>query len=409
MTITIDKLLKSLHSHFPDTPFRVEFWNGSEKKYGEGKEKFRLVLKSKKSVNRILTEGSIGFGEEFMRGNILVEGNIQDLLKMSYDKNYTNLGLSLKSALEIFWRYIFSLGTVSNSRKNIKKHYDIGNEFYSLWLDETLSYSCAYFKRDDDSLKQAQLNKYEYISKKLQLESGERLIDIGCGWGGMMFYAAENYNAQCDGYTLSKEQYEYVSNKIKEKNLGHLLRVHLKDYRYANGEFDKFVSIGMFEHVGRKFHPVFFDVVKRVLKPKGIGLLHTIGAIKDIPTSSWLTKYIFPGGFIPTLPRILNIMNEKNLAFFDIEDLRLHYAKTLDDWIENFEENIDKVKKVISKSSKKKESEEQFIRMWRLYLNASSVAFKFGGNRLYQITFTNGLNNNLPFTRDHIYNSGFGN
>lgn len=403
MKSTLDNLFKPLSLNFPDTPFEIEFWDGAKEKYGSGIKKFKLILKNKGVINRILGEGSIGFGEEFMKGNILIEGNIQDLLKMGYGQNYIGFRLSLKDKLKLFYNYISSLGTVLNSKRNVSYHYDIGNDFYSLWLDRTLTYSCAYFKKENDSLERAQLNKYEYISKKLQLKKGETLIDIGCGWGGMMFYAAENYGVKCEGYTLSEEQYNYLIDEIRKRNLTDWIKVYLKDYREARGKFDKLVSIGMFEHVGKKFYPVFFEVVKKLLKPKGIGLLQTIGSSKDKPSDPWITKYIFPGGFIPALQVIVNIMNQKDLVFFDIEDLRRHYAKTLDKWTERFEENINEVRKVLAKSLASSEKAEQFIRMWRLYLNGSSVSFKMGNNRLYQITFSNGLNNHFPLTRNYIY------
>ncbi len=402
MKSTLDNLFRPLSLNFLDTPFEVEFWDGTKKKYGSGKKKFKLVLKNKGVINRIFRGGSIGFGEEFMRGNILIDGNLQDLIKMKYSQNFVDLSLSLKDKLKIFYHYLSSLGTVLNSKRNVSYHYDVGNDFYSLWLDPTLTYSCAYFKKEDDSLERAQLNKYEHISKKLQLKKGETLIDIGCGWGGMMFYAAENYGVKCEGYTLSKEQYNYLGDKIRKRNLADSIKVYLRDYREAKGKFDKFVSIGMFEHVGKKFYPVFFDVVKKLLKPKGIGLLQTIGSSRDKPTDPWITKYIFPGGFIPTLQVICNIMNRKDLFFFDIEDLRKHYAKTLDKWIEKFEENIDKIRYVITKSLGP-ERADGFLRMWRLYLNGSSVSFKTGNNRLYQITFSNGLNNQCPLTRSYLY------
>ncbi|PIQ04452.1 MAG: SAM-dependent methyltransferase, partial [Candidatus Nealsonbacteria bacterium CG18_big_fil_WC_8_21_14_2_50_37_10] len=343
----------------------------------------------------ILGGGSLGFGEEFMKGNILVEGDLQELIKMGYGQSRINFQLSLKEKLKIFYNYISSLGTVINSKRNISYHYDIGNDFYSLWLDSTLTYSCAYFKKEDDSLERAQLNKYEHVSKKLQLKQGETLVDIGCGWGGMMFYAAENYGVKCEGYTLSQKQYDHIIEEIKKRNLADFVKVYLKDYREARGKFDKFVSIGMFEHVGKKFHPVFFDVVKKILKPEGIGLLQTIGSPKDKPSDPWITKYIFPGGFIPALPAICNIMNQKDLVFFEIEDLRQHYALTLDKWIEGFEENIDKIRKALIKPLGGEKQTEEFVRMWRLYLNGSSVSFKAGNNHLYQITFSNGLNNQL--------------
>lgn len=423
MRSALDNLFKTLSSNSPDTPFEVEFWDGTKEKYGAGPEKFKLVLKNKRVIKRILGGGSLGFGEEFMKGNILIESNLQELISLKYGQNFIDLNLSLKDKLKIFYNYITSLGTLLNSKKNVSYHYDVGNDFYSLWFDPTLTYSGAYFKKEDDSLERAQLNKYEHISKKLQFKKGETLVDMGCGWGGMMFYAAENYGVKSEGYTLSGNQYNYVLEEIRKRNLADLVKIYLKDYRMAEGKFDKFVSIGMFEHVGKKFYPVFFDIVKKILKPEGLGLLQTIGSSEDEPSDPWITKYIFPGGFIPALQVIINIMNQKGLVFFDIEDLRRHYAKTLDKWIERFEENIDKIRKVLIKSMTELPKEakvkmrtkfsspgsgeraEQFIRMWRLYLNASSVSFKKGNNRLYQITFSNGLNNELPLTREYIYAS----
>ena len=403
MKSTLDNLFKTLSLNSPETSFEVEFWDGTKEKYGAGPKKFKLVLKNKGAIKRILGGGSLGFGEEFMKGNILVEGDLQELIKMGYGQSRINFQLSLKEKLKIFYNYISSLGTVINSKRNISYHYDIGNDFYSLWLDPTLTYSCAYFKKEDDSLERAQLNKYEHVSKKLQLKQGETLVDIGCGWGGMMFYAAENYGVKCEGYTLSQKQYDHIIEEIKKRNLADFVKVYLKDYREARGKFDKFVSIGMFEHVGKKFHPVFFDVVKKILKPEGIGLLQTIGSLEDKPSDPWITKYIFPGGFIPALPAICNIMNQKDLVFFEIEDLRQHYALTLDKWIEGFEENIDKIRKALIKPLGGEKQTEEFVRMWRLYLNGSSVSFKAGNNHLYQITFSNGLNNQLPLTRNYIY------
>ena len=405
MKPVLDNLFKSLSLNFPETSFEVEFWDGTKEKYGSGIKKFKLVLKNKGVIRRILGGGSLGFGEEFMKGNILIEGNLQDLIKMKYGPNFVDFNLSLRDKFKIFYNYLTSLGSTINSKKNVSYHYDIGNDFYFLWLDPTLTYSCAYFKKESDTLEQAQLQKYEHISKKLQLKPGETLVDMGCGWGGMMFYAAQNYGVKCEGYTLSAEQYNYLVDEIRKRNLADLVKIYLKDYRMAEGKFDKFVSIGMFEHVGKKFYPIFFEVVKKLLKPGGTGLLQTIGSSKDKPSDPWITKYIFPGGFIPALQVIINIMNQKDLVFFDIEDLRIHYGKTLDKWLEGFEGNIDKIKGVLIKSLGSGEKAEEFLRMWRLYLNASSVSFKKGNNRLYQITFSNGLNNELPLTREYIYAS----
>ena len=403
MDSTLDNLFQKLSRSYPDTPFEVKFWDGSIKGYGKGGNKFKLILKKKSVVGRILKEGSLGFGEEFMKGNIEVEGDLQELVKLGNDKAYNSLHFPFFKKIKLIYKYFSSLDTIRNAKKNVIYHYNVGNDFYKLWLDETLTYSCAYFKKDSDTLMQAQLNKYDHLCKKMQLKSGETLVDIGCGWGGMMFYAAKNYGANCVGYTLAENQYDYVKEMISREQLDDKVKIYLKDYRQASGQFDKFVSIGMFEHVGKEFYPEFFSMVKKILKPRGIGVLHSIGTINDRPTDPWVTTYIFPGGRIPTLPVITSFMNESNLVFYDIEDLRMHYAKTLDYWINNLEQNIEKVKKTAFDILKDDDKVTKFIRMWRLYLNGSSSSFKYGERRLYQITFTNGLNNDLPSTREYLY------
>jgi cyclopropane-fatty-acyl-phospholipid synthase len=377
-------------------------WDG--KTLRRGPELFKISVRSEAAAERILGGGTLAFGEEYAAGNIDIAGDLQKMASM-YDQWQAVAGqLSVGTKARILWNHFFSRGTVSGSKKNIGLHYDIGNDFYSLWLDPTMTYSCAYFKSDSDSLETAQNNKYEHICRKLQLKSGESLVDIGCGWGGMMFYAAKNYGAVCTGYTLSKNQYDYIVKRVGREGLGARVSVYLQDYRKAEGSFDKFVSIGMFEHVGKRYQKKFFEMAKRILKPQGIGVLHTIGSIAGGATDPWIAKYIFPGGYVPTLALVAGNMSKAGLVFSDLEDLRMHYARTLDLWIRNFEGNIAPVKKTMAAQLRDERGAEQFIRMWRLYLNASAVSFKTAGNRLYQIIFTNGVDNNLPLTRDYIYN-----
>lgn len=402
MKLVLNNLFSGLNIAFPENSFEVEFWDGTKKKYGQGENKFRLILKNKESIKRVLRSKSLGFGEEFTKGNIIIEGDLQCFLILTHQVKST-LHFSLKDKLRILYNYFFSPETVSKAKENVGYHYDLGNDFYFLWLDETLTYSSAYFRKENDTLKEAQLNKYHHISKKLQLKKGETLIDIGCGWGGMIFYATENFGVKCEGYTLSENQYSYLKEKIKEKGLEDFIKIHLKDYRKAEGKFDKFVSLGMFEHVGKKFYPVFFKKAKELLKPKGIGLLETVGSYKDKPVDKWITKYIFPGVFTPTLSMITEPMSKNNLVFFDIEDLRIHYAKTLDCWAENFEKNLDKIKPIIRKKFNDINKTEEFIKMWRLYLNGCSVSFKTGSKTQYQVAFTRDFNNKLPLTREYIY------
>ena len=403
MQKTIISIFQKISESYPQTPFAAEFWDGNVKNFGRGPEKFRVIFKSENAIKRFLSTGSLGSGEEYMAGNIEIAGDIQSALGLYDSWAKVAGGISLGVKANILLNRVFSLNTIRGAKKNISWHYDMGNEFYSLWLDPSLTYSCAYFRNESDDLGTAQSNKYEHICRKLRLEPGESLVDIGCGWGGMMFYAAKNRGAKCVGYTASKNQYDYINEKIKNEDWGDSVKVYLDDYRKAKGVFDKFVSIGMFEHVGKHYQKKFFETAKKILKPKGIGLLHTIGSLADQPTDPWIAKYIFPGGYIPPLAMAVDNMNQADLAFYDIEDLRPHYAKTLDLWAKNFESDINTIRKIITVKFRDQNQAKQFIRMWRLYLNASAVSFKIGANRLYQILFSNGINNDLPLTRDYIY------
>jgi cyclopropane-fatty-acyl-phospholipid synthase len=243
-------------------------------------------------------------------------------------------------------------------------------------------------------LEQAQLNKYEHISRKLLLKPGDSLLDIGCGWGGMLIYAAQKYGINGVGITLSKNQYEYADVKIKELGLDSQIKVIYKDYRHLSGSFDKVVSIGMFEHVGKKFIPIFIKKVSVLLKKEGLGLLHTIG--KDTPSAGdpWTFKYIFPGAYLPCLAEIIREMGKTGFSILDVENLRWHYAKTLEHWVENYELNVKNVREMF---------DEAFVRRWRLFLNGSIAGFRYGNSRLFQVLFSNGINNDLPPTRAHVY------
>lgn len=288
---------------------------------------------------------------------------------------------------------MFSSTSKKNQEKEVTSHYDIGNDFYKLWLDETMSYSCGYFIHEDDTLYQAQVNKVDYILKKLHLEEGMSLLDIGCGWGFLLIEAAKKYKIHGTGITLSHEQYAEFQNRIKEQELEDYLTVELMDYRDLpkhNYQFDRVVSVGMLEHVGRDNYQLFLDCVEKVLKPGGLFLLHFISALKEHPGDPWIKKYIFPGGTVPSLREILNHMAEDNFHTLDIENLRLHYNKTLLHWEKNFRDNIEKEKTMF---------DESFLRMWDLYLSACAATFHNGIIDIHQILMTKGINNDLPMTR----------
>ena len=385
-----------MHQADPNATFAFEFWDGETVAFGD-LPRVTLRMKTKGSARQILKKGFLGLGETYMFDEVEVEGDLRELLRLGFAIKFDANASRLMRLIQALAFHPAAVNTPERARRDISCHYDLGNEFYSLFLDETMTYSCAYFKDCCESLEQAQLNKYEHIARKLMLKPGERLVDIGCGWGGMLIHAAQNYGVTGMGNTLSRGQYEYAGKKVRELGLQDRIEVVLQDYRQITGRFDKLVSIGMFEHVGRELIPVFMQKVSGLLKTGGLGLLHTIGKDVYSITDPWTTQYIFPGGYIPNLPEIVQHMGANGFTVLDVENLRLHYRRTLDRWADNFERNADRVRKMF---------DETFVRMWRLYLLSSWAGFSYGDTRLFQVLFSNGLNNETPMTREHVYRHG---
>lgn len=394
MKKNLKRFLVLLSDSVPDVSFAVRFWDGDRLDFGAGPPEFFLALKNPGAAKSVLRNGELGFAEAYMAGNIDVAGDFSQLLRLGVQAENRVKQLSLRSKMEFLFRYARNLNFPGQAHRNISYHYDLGNDFYRLWLDDSMTYSCAYFQHQGDSLEKAQRQKYDYICRKLQLAPGETLVDIGCGWGGMLLHAAKHYGVKGVGCTLSKPQVELAQQRVKEAGLQNQVAIHHMDYRSLSGRFDKLVSIGMFEHVGRKFIPVFMRKVQSLLKPGGIGLLHTIGREKQSYVNLWTTKYIFPGGYLPSLDEIVRAMGKFDLVPNDVENLRLHYAMTLDKWCERFEAHCDAVRRMF---------DERFVRMWRLFLYGSAANFRYGKIRLYHVTFTHGLNNDLSITRDYLY------
>ena len=386
------KLLKIVFSKIKGVSFKVTLWDGDEFNVGTEEPSFKVIFKEPISEKDLITSTSLALGEAYMDGNIIVEGD----LYFALDKLLSAMD-SFSTSYDKLPQIFKTLKTKNFQKKEVCSHYNLGNDFYSLWLDKTLSYSCGYFKNENDSLYDAQINKIHHILKKLNLKEGMSLLDIGCGWGYLLIEAAKLYKVKGVGITLSEEQFKKCNERIKEEKLEDLVEVKLLDYRELKKSkllFDRVVSVGMLEHVERKNYNLFFENVDSVLKKGGVFLLHYISSLRESEGDAWIKKYIFPGGIIPSLREIIYIAGEHNYHTIDVENLRLHYNKTLLKWYENFNNNLYDISK---------DHDERFIRMWQVYLASCAAAFNNGIVDLHQILLTKGINNSLPIIRDYLY------
>ena len=386
MSLVENEFLKFMEK-FDACPFRI-ILGDTEHLIGEGEPQFTVKFNKVPGLSDLLTSTSIALGEGYMNGDIEIEGDLYETLNLFLGQlgKFSTDHKKLK-------KLIFSSLSKKNQKEEVSSHYDIGNDFYSMWLDKTMSYSCGYFDREDTTLYEAQCNKVHRILKKLYLKEGMTLCDIGCGWGFLLIEAAKLYQVPGVGITLSKEQKKKFEERIKEEHLEDLLEVKLLDYRdlpTIDKKFDRVVSVGMIEHVGRGNYEEFLGCVKSVLKPGGVFVLHYISALKEYPGDAWIKKYIFPGGVVPSLREIIDIAAEQRFYTIDVESLRRHYNKTLLCWNKNFQEHRAEVVKMF---------DERFARMWEMYLCACAATFMNGIIDLHQIIFTNDVNNDLPMTR----------
>lgn len=383
-----DKIfLKGLFKNLFADPFQVEYWDGEVEDYGKGQSKFKLKFNEPIPKGDIIKDPSLAFGEAYMMKKLEIEGSIEEVIASLYQSEDS----FLNSHGQIAKLSKLLVNNLKKSKENVRYHYDIGNDFYRLWLDKTMTYSCAYFKTSEDSLETAQKNKVDHILQKCALKEGDTLLDIGCGWGELIVTAAQKYKVKASGITLSSEQFDKVNERIKAEHLEDLVDVQLIDYRELNDrKFDAVVSVGMVEHVGQENLKGYFTVVNQLLKKGGISLLHCITSLNEGTTNSWIEKYIFPGGHIPTVRELVRLMAEQGDYLLDVESLRRHYGKTLEHWAQNYEKALPEIEKT---------KDETFIRMWRLYLNSCAASFNCGNIDVHQFLFSKGINNSLPWTR----------
>jgi cyclopropane-fatty-acyl-phospholipid synthase len=343
----------------------------------------------------VILDPELKLGESYMDGTLIVEhGTIADVLAVLQSPDAVPpLWSRPLQLLRYLYRRLAQLNRRRRARRNVAHHYDLDDRLYSLFLDADRQYSCAYFETPDQSLDDAQLAKRRHLAAKLLTQSGQRVLDIGCGWGGLALYLAENCGARVTGLTLSEHQLAAARVRATEKGLAVSADFQLQDYREAAGPFDRIVSVGMFEHVGVGFYDEFFRKCRAALADDGIMLLHSIGRSEGPGvTNPWIGKYIFPGGYIPALSEVLPAVERAGLLVTDIEILRLHYAETLKAWRQRFLAHRDEVERIYDR---------RFVRMWEFYLAASEMAFREQGLMVFQMQLTK-RQGVVPMTRDYI-------
>ncbi|MGV8996910.1 MAG: class I SAM-dependent methyltransferase [Parvibaculaceae bacterium] len=373
--------------------------DGSEKIYGDGTgDLVTLRLHDKGPHLGLALNPYLKLGEAYMDGDLTIDPphTIYDLLEIilsNLGTSYASRPMQLYAAIRRWKRRIDQHNPVGKAQANVAHHYDLDGGIYDLFLDIDKQYSCAYYAHDDMSLEEAQSAKKQHIIAKLDIEPHMRVLDIGCGWGGMAISIAETTGARVVGVTLSKEQHKVATERAAEHGLSDRVEFRLQDYRLLEPEFDRIVSVGMFEHVGIGHYAEYFDHVQRLLNPDGVALIHTIGRL-DPPaaTNPWIAKYIFPGGYIPALSEMSASVERSGLLMTDIEILRLHYAKTLREWRRRFMARRDEALKIY---------DERFCRMWEFYLAGSETSFRYEGMVNFQMQLARKVDA-LPLTRTYM-------
>ncbi len=375
--------------------------NGKTRRY-EGAEDgphLTIRLHDRRLHTRVFLNPELAVGEAYMNGTLTVEdGSIYDFLVLAA-MNIERAGGTLHpfanfvKGIDKRLRRFYQRNSQLWARKNVAHHYDLSGELYDLFLDEDRQYSCAYFPTGDEDLETAQKLKKQHIAAKLLLEPGQKVLDIGCGWGGMGLYLAGECDADVKGVTLSEEQLKRARARAEAAGLSDKAKFDLQDYRKVEGRFDRIVSVGMFEHVGVGYYRTYFRKIRELLTDDGVALVHTIGRF-DPPgtTNPWIRKYIFPGGYIPALSEVMKAIELEGLWVTDVEVLRLHYAMTLRHWRNRFDSNREKAAEIY---------DETFCRMWEFYLAGSEISFRFLGNNNFQIQLAR-KQDAVPLTRDYI-------
>ena len=375
----------------PDIAFAL--WDGEDAYRPPGECHGRIIFRDRGALLSAVLNPELGFGDAFSAGRIEIEGDLVDVLARCY-RCMDRAGAAAAKRNLLGRLPKPRSNTATGSRRHIHHHYDLGNDFYRLWLDEDMVYTCAYYDTPEATLEQAQRAKFDHVCRKLMLRPGQRVIEAGCGWGTLALHMAREYGVRVRAFNISQEQIAYARERAAREGMDGMVEFVQDDYRNIEGTCDAFVSVGMLEHVGVRNYPALGEVVARTLKSNGLALIHSVGRNRPTPVNAWLEQRIFPGSYPPSLREMMAIFEPFNFSVIDVENLRLHYARTLREWLARFDRAADTVRAMY---------DEEFIRAWRLYLAGCSAAFFANSIQLFQVVCAPSANNDVPWTRAHVY------
>ena len=387
-------LLRKVYESAGRPPICLILKGGGEVSPSDAVPVANVIFSDRGTLMRLILDPEMGFGEAYMQGRLEVEGDLVALLEAAYQSLSESGRRRWFSRLLSRWTALTQSNSLRASRKNIHHHYDLNTDFYRLWLDPELVYTCAYFPTASATLEEAQAAKLDYVCRKLQLQPGERVVEAGCGWGALALHMASRYGVTVQAFNISHEQILFARRRAKELGLNRRVEFIEDDYRNISGECDAFVSVGMLEHVGLERYKEVGSVIHRSLTKSGRGLLHFIGRNRPQPLSAWTRKRIFPGAHMPSVREAMEVLEPWDFSVLDIENLRSHYAKTLENWLERFEKSAERVSEMFG---------PEFVRAWRLYLAGSVAGFRVGTLQLFQVVFARRACQRIPGTRAHLY------
>ncbi len=368
----------------------IVLWDGREIRGSDRPPAGRILLRDPRLLRRLVANPDMACGDGYTNGSIEIEGDLTRVLIALHDR-------LPPAGPPTFWgrvRGLLQANPLARAADNIHHHYDISNDFYKLWLDEQLVYTCAYYHEPNYTLEEAQVAKMEHVCRKVWLRPGDSVVEAGCGWGALALHMARHHGVTVRAYNLSREQIAYARERARREGLADRVEFVQDDFRTIKGTYDVFVSVGMLEHVHPRNYVQFGELICRSLKPNGRGLVHSIGRNVPGPATSWLMTRIFPGAYVPSLREALTVMESQSLSVLDVENLRLHYARTLEHWLERFDAHRERIETMFDAA---------FIRAWRLYLAGCVATFRTGLTQLFQIVFAPARNDDIPHNRAHLY------